>query len=325
MPRWLSFVAILSALPLTADADTVELINGDLLHGTIIEQTQQVVVIEHPVLGLIELPTEQVSAVFLLPDGAEAEEVDGQAPQAVDQVTVSPGAQEQTPFTAPNSLTDRLLPGWDKHFELGFNGSDGNSQTFNLNSAFTATKENDQNRWKLDASYYRNHDDGNRTRNELTGEVVRDWLMPDSPWFKFANGKFEYDEFQDWETRASGFLGVGKLLRDTPKHNLAGRAGLGGSYEFGEVNELVPEVLLGLVWTYSINDRQKLKSHVTVFPDLNEFGESRTQAGAAWIIEIDRTGGISLKFGLENEYESKTEGTAKHNDVKYYGALVFDF
>jgi Protein of unknown function, DUF481 len=326
MSRWISLVVFLSALPLLAQADTVELTNGDLLHGTITEQTERSVVIEHPVLGRVELPIEQVNAVVVIPDGPGAQ-AEGQDEQARDKTTQASPTLDPAVAALDTDLTlaDKLLPGWDKHFELGINGSDGNSQTFNLVSGFNATKEDENNRWTINATYFRNQDDGNRTRNEFIGIVNRDWLMPGSPWFKFANGRFDYDEFQDWESRASGFLGVGKVLRETPKHVITGRVGLGGSYEFGTVNELVPEAMLGLEWAYTINDRQTLKSYATVFPDLNEFGESRTLAGAEWVIQIDEADGVSLKFGLLNEYESKTEGIAKHNDVKYYGALVFDF
>jgi len=278
------------------------------------------------VLGRVEVPIEQVNAVVVMPDGEEAQ-AGGQTQQADDLTNQAPPAEGPALARTGTdlSLADKLLPGWDKHFELGINGSDGNSQTFNLVSGFNATKEDESDRWKIDATYFRNQDDGNRTRNEFIGEVTHDWLMPDSPWFKFANGRYDYDEFQDWESRASGFLGVGKVLVDTSKHLVTGRAGLGGSYEFGTVNELVPEAMLGLEWAYTINDHQKLESYVTVFPDLDEFGESRTLAGAEWVIQIDEADSISLKFGLTNEYESKTEGIAKHNDVKYYGALVFDF
>jgi putative salt-induced outer membrane protein YdiY len=303
-------------------ADTVELVTGDLLHGTVVEQTEQVVVFNHPVLGRVVLPLDKVQAVMIT-----AKQADAAPPLTTphEQAVQAPPATATPNIDDSQTLSQKLLPGWDKHFELGFNGSDGNSQTFTLRSAFKATREDDHKRWNLDATYYRNEDDGNRTRNEFTGEVTRDWLMPDSPWFKFASSKFEYDEFQDWESRVSGFAGVGNVILDTPRHNLIGKAGLGGSYPFGTVNELVPETLLGLEWIYQINDRQKLESYVTVFPSLDEFGESRTLAGTAWSIQIDEADGISLKFGIENEYESRTEGTAKHNDAKYYGALVFDF
>ncbi len=292
-------------------ADSVELVTGDLLHGTVLEQTDAAVVLEHPIMGNVTLPVDQVKAVLVTADGEE--------------VVVTPEPEEEAPLIDKDSFSQNILPGWDKNFELGFNGSEGNSQTFNIHSVFDATQEDDYNRTRLGARFFQNKDDGTRTRNEFIAEGTHDWLMPDSPWFKFATVKYQYDEFQDWEDRLSAFVGVGKQLIETDKHDLIGRVGIGGSYEFGSINELVPEALFGLEWVYTINERQTLASYVTVFPDLDEFGESRTIAGAAWTLAVDEADGISLKFGIDNEYESKTGGTAKHNDVKYYGALVFDF
>lgn len=296
----------------TSHADTVELVTGDVLHGTVAEQSDSTVVLEHPVLGKVTLPADQVKAVTL--DGDETDDTQAPPPEP------APVVEEK-----PHPLSQRLLPGWDKHFELGFTGTDGNTQTSTLRVAFNAIRENDEERTKLAVFHNRAEDDGERTRNEAAAEAVHDWLMPGSPWFKFATGKLEYDEFTDWETRASAFVGVGKQVYDGPKNELIGRVGIGGSYEFDSINEFVPEALLGLEWVHHINGKQKLTGYATVFPDLDEFGESRTLAGAAWTIAIDEGEGLSLKFGIDNEYESRTESDAKHNDVKYYGALVFDF
>lgn len=314
-----SGLAIALVVPLccgTLLADTVELVTGDLLHGTVAQHDETIVVIEHPVLGRIELPADQVKAVMLASDAP--------TPDAAE-VPAVPAAAVAEAAPAPHPLSNKLLPGWDKHFELGFTGTDGNTQTSSVSVGFAALRENDEERTKLALSVFRNEDDGTRTRNEATGELLHDWLMPGSPWFKFINAKLEYDEFRDWETRASAFVGVGKQIIDSDKDSLIGRAGIGGSYEYGTVNEPVLEALLGLEWVHTISDKQTLSAYVTFFPDLDEFGESRTLAGAAWTIAIDEADGLSLKLGIDNEYESTTEGTAKHNDVKYYGALVFDF
>jgi putative salt-induced outer membrane protein YdiY len=311
--------AVVLTLPLcsgTLHADTVELISGEVLHGTITEQQDLGVTLDHPVLGTVKLSADQIKQYQIASEDAQAEE-QPQAP-AEPAAVVAEAA-------APNGLSQKILPGWDKHFELGFTGTDGNTQTSNLAVGFAALRENDEERTKLNLSAFRAEDDGTRTRNEAAGELTHDWLMPESPWFKFVTGKLEYDEFKDWETRASAFIGVGKQIYDGPKNNLIGRAGIGGSYEFDSINEVVPEALFGLEWVYNINERQKLTSYVTVYPDLDEFGESRTLAGSAWSIKIDEADGLSLKLGIDNEYESRTEGTSKHNDVKYYAAVVFDF
>jgi putative salt-induced outer membrane protein YdiY len=317
-----SCFAIAVAVPVfcgAARADTVELVSGDILHGTVAEQSESLVIIEHPLLGRVELPADQVKSVRVgEPDTAEQDAADVLAEPAA-------AVAETEAVAAPHPLSQTLLPGWDKHLEVGFTGTDGNTQTTTIKAGFAALRENDEERTKIALSTFYNKDDGERNRNEASGEVVQDWLMPGSPWFKFATAKLEYDEFKDWETRASAFAGVGKQIFEGPKNELIGRAGLGGSYEFDAINEIVPEALLGLEWVHHIHERQTLTGYVTVYPDLDEFGESRTLAGGAWTIKIDEADGLSLKLGIENEYESRTESTAKHNDVKYYGALVFDF
>ncbi|GAB4108111.1 MAG: hypothetical protein Kow00105_14200 [Phycisphaeraceae bacterium] len=282
--------------------------------------------LKHPVLGELDLPCEQVKSVTVETDDVSAPQV---APEQVHADKIRADSHQATAVpeapTAGERLSNRFFPGWDKHFELGLTGTDGNTQTSNVRVGFTALREDDEQRTKLGLSHFRAEDDGILTRNEAAGEVTQDWLMPGSPWFKFANGKLEYDQFKDWETRASGFFGVGKQILDTDRHNLIGRVGGGGSYEFDSINEFVPEAMLGLEWVHNINDRQTLTGYITVFPDMDEFGESRSLAGGAWTIKIDQADGLSLKLGIDNEYESRTEGAAKHNDVKYYGTLVFDF
>ncbi len=319
-------VGLSSLVSMSALADTVELQTGDRLHGQIVEQNDSHLVLQHPVLGPLNLPAEQIKSVKVEEDEPQAQQNAPAEASAEQAKADSPHASEPPEAQAfGQRLSSRIFPGWDKHFELGLTGTDGNTQTSNVRVGFSALREDGEQRTKLGMNHFRAEDDGVLTRNEAAGEVTQDWLMPGSPWFKFANGKLEYDQFKDWETRASGFFGVGKQILDTDKHNLIGRVGGGGSYEFDSINEFVPEAMLGLEWVYAINDHQTLTGYVTVFPDLDEFGESRTLAGGAWTIKIDQADGLSLKLGIDNEYESRTEGSAMHNDVKYYGSLVFDF
>ena len=35
--------------------------------------------------------------------------------------------------------------------------------------------------------------------------------------------------------------------------------------------------------------------------------------------------GLLVRFGVVNEYESRTEGDADHNDLKYFATVGLDF
>jgi hypothetical protein len=64
--------------------------------------------------------------------------------------------------------------------------------------------------------------DGTTTEKRFTAELFKDWLLPGEDYFYFANGRYDWDDFQDWDSRWSGFGGIGyQFLRiadpdDTP-------------------------------------------------------------------------------------------------------------
>jgi len=101
---------------------------------------------------------------------------------------------------------------------------------------------------------------------------------------------------------------------------------MGAIKEFNSPDEDVrPEALAGVDFSWQINERQSLNFSNYVYPDLGETGEFRNVTAVDWTIKIDQADGLSLKFGINNEYESNAPSDAEKNDLKYFGALVFDF
>ena len=76
---------------------------------------------------------------------------------------------------------------------------------------------------------------------------------------------------------------------------------------------------------YKITKNQTLTGYTHFYPDLGDGGTFRNESAVHWKMTLDPTKGMSLKLGLENEYESQVGPGTKHNDIKYYGALVHDF
>lgn len=329
--------ALLAAGPLVAD--TVHLTNGDTLSGVVVEQAGGMVVLDHPLLGPITLPAAQVASITPTPApppveaaSAAVEPDQGAAPQP--QTPPGPPAIATTPQTAPppiapverGLLGTGLFAGWDSSFAAGFTGSSGNSDTLAINAQFKTKYEDKRDRWLWDTTYFLSEDDGEKSRNEFKSQLTKDWLIPESPWFYFAQATYEYDQFQDWKHRASGFGGVGYTFVNTDKLEFNGRLGAGLTKEFSGGRDLTPEALVGATLVrYKITPNQNLTGSLTVYPSLSQPGEYRSVAGIEYQVAIDHADGLSLKLGIENEYESETSGDAKHNDLKYYGALVYDF
>lgn len=320
---------------MAAQAERITLTNGDVLNAKVVSQDDATVTVEHAVLGTLTLPREQVATVAADAPAAaadagptgEAAVADAKAQAEAGTAPAAGPADADAPAAPrPGLFGTDFLAGWNRTFEFGLTGSDGNTEEFTLRAFFGMDYEDDRDRWNVSALYYRSGTDGDTTRNEFTGAVVKDWLIPDAKHFFFATGKYEYDQFQAWEHRASAFGGIGYQFYKDDKWDLLGRAGAGGNYEFGDVNDFTPEALLGLEYNWYIKKGQTFSAYTTFYPALDPFfGEFRNISGVAYKLEIDRNAGMSLKLGVENEYESDVEPGEEENDLKYFAALVWDF
>lgn len=314
-------------------ADTIELTNGDRLTGTVVETNDTHVVIDHPALGRIAVPKTQVARV-LTPEQAVEAEAAAKA-EAVEEAKAQIKAEEAAAKTAEEEPGPEdpgiqigavtLFKGWDRTFELGINGATGNSENVNVRAGLAGLYEDPERRWIVDAVYNRSTTSGTVSENNLYLDVTRDWLLPDEDYFFFATGRWDWDDFQDWENRLSGAGGMGYQFIKRDDLDVLGRLGIGGSQTFGGTNdEFVPEALIGLDARYKINGRQSILFSNTYYQGLNDLGEFRNLTKAEWRMKLDDEG-MALKIGAENEYQSRPGGTAKRDDLKYYLSLAWDF
>ena len=281
-----------------ARAGTVLLTNDDELTGVITERDEQGVTLQHQDLGTLRLDESNIASVTL---------------------------KESDPaYVVPPEPT--FLLGWDKTLSAGINGSQGNTDALNIYASFDTSYEDKQHRWAIEADLFYAEDEGENTRNYFQASVTKDWLVVGEPQFFFLNAKFEQDRFTGWEERTSGFAGVGYEIIDDRDYTLVGRVGAGGQYEAGQVNEFTPEMLIALEGKWTINSDSSLRYYSFLYPSLDPaFSEYRNVSGLAYKITMDHAKGLSLKAGVENQYQSEVaEGTEK-NDLKYYAALVVDF
>ncbi|MEM9883980.1 MAG: DUF481 domain-containing protein [Planctomycetota bacterium] len=297
-PALLLLTAALLATSLTAPAGTVTLTNEDEITGTVTRSDDTGITLQHPDLGAVDIPAASIESLELDED---------------DPVYVEPPKPD-------------FFWGWDKSLEAGLTGSDGNTENLNLYAAFNTDYEDDTDRWQLRASIFYGEEDGENTRNEWDAEVFKDWLLPDEDYFFWANGKYEHDRFTGWEDRVSAFAGLGYDLIDEDTYTLIGRAGAGANYEFGDINDLTPELFLGLEGAWDVTDNSTLRYYTRFFPSLDPaFSEFRNVSGLAYKVSMDAGRGLSLKIGAENEYNSDVAPGTEENDLKYYAALVYDF
>lgn len=292
----------------TAPPDVViQLRSNTRIRGKLIEETDEAYRLSTAELGEISVPKDMVLAI--LP--AEA------------PLGPPPAAAAAPP--PPGLFGTQFLAGWEKSIELGFSGKSGDIDTLDLYGKFSGDYADDRARWRVRAAYFYGMSESDNTKNEGFANARRDWLNQDSRWFFWAESRADYNEFKDYRFRAGGFAGLGYTFHDTEKLRLLGRAGAGGSYEWGEVNEFVPEALLAAELRWQVAENQRFEFTNTLFPDLDELGEYRNFTEAAYTVNLQRGRGLSLKVGLQNEYDSFTEDDSQHNTLTYFGALIFNF
>ena len=280
-------------LPLTrAGAETLELVNGDKLSGEVIERTQDRIVLEHAVLGRIAVPTDQI-----------------QSPEPVN----------------PGLFGTGFLRGWKRSVEMGLSGASGNSETKDLRAGLNLGYEDATRRWKFEARYLFSEQDHDTSQNNFRTILNRDFLRPDSRWFFFAGGRYDWDDFQNWEHRLTLTGGPGYEFFASESFNLRGRIGPSLTIQRGDDDDVKGELLLGLEAVWRISEAQTLNLSNSIFPAMSDPGEFRNVTNAAWTIHLSERHPLALKLGIENDYESDVDRDTEKNDLKYYGSLLYSF
>ncbi len=251
----------------------------------------------------------------------------------------TPSPEEKSPLSnVPASLSGVLSTGerldaksdankiWDGSFDLGMDGSEGNSENFNLHVGFHAKRKTENNVLTLSLDYIRQTAQTIATTNRLYFDGRLERLLAQSRWSLFAHETVEYDEFQSFNVLDTSDAGVGYRAIKNDNTTLIGRFGAGFSHEYGgpENGQYIPEVVFGLQLEQQISKRQKFVGVAEYAADVGEFRRYRLRTQAAWDISLDQEKNLNLRIGVLDLYNSKPDG-ARPNDLDYAMMLMWKF
>jgi putative salt-induced outer membrane protein YdiY len=267
-------------------------------------------------------PLYSLPPVEVLPPGATGGLSAHAAPPRAGELPVPPAPADPVVVEAKPEPAPRL---WKGSFELGLDGSEGNSTTFNIHSGVNAKRKTDQDVLSLDLDYRKNTTDSEETAHRAFFDWRYEWLFEESPWTWFGHGTVDYDEFQAFDVRVSIDAGLGYEFIDTEATSFLGRCGGGWSREIGGPDDdFVPEAVLGLDFEHQLSKRQKLTATVDYMPDVTDPDDFRLKSKAAWEMLLDAEMNLSLKVSALDRYDSTPHG-AKPNDVDYSITLLWKF
>lgn len=247
------------------------------------------------------------------------------APAPFEAKTVFvPPAAPPPPGSAPAIVS--LDPLWSGGAEFGFNGTEGNTDVFNLRLGGYLKRVEPGNLFSSDLLYGYGRQNGVLTQDKALFNARDEILIGNSPWGLFASTQIEYDAFRAFDFRVGGYGGFAYQLLKTEDASLRGRIGAGVAREVGGPNDRwVPEGLLGFDYDQRLTQRQRLLATVDVYPDLGHFGQYRVRARAAYeCLLCPDWGGLTLRLGIQDRYDTNP-GQAKRNDFDYFTTLMLKF
>lgn len=291
-------------------ADQIHLSSGEILEGRVLESSDEGIVVDHPILGRLEIAAADLAFV-----PAVSLDVEIEAAEAAGTV---PAAE---PLPEADDESEWVVKG-----EVGATGKDGNSDSLDLRAAISGLLEQEDTRLRLGAKYLYGESEDLKNKDEFEASARHDWLLPDSDFFVFAGSEFLIDEFEAYESRLSVNAGVGYDWIKEEDTTTSFRLGGAAVREFGGPDDSWRgEALVGVDYTRDFSEDQAFEIHSTYYPDLEESEEYRVVTTAAYSIRLDGADGLFLKIGIEDEYDSRRTRPLSRNDLTWFISLLMEF
>lgn len=214
---------------------------------------------------------------------------------------------------------------WSGSFELGLDGVEGNTKTFNFRAGLELKRKTKITLFQFELDYRKTRSDNKDTGNMCFLDARLERLLGKGIWSAFIRNTTSYDEFKNYNVRVATDLGLSLLLIKRDNLTFKTRTGAGFSQEYGGVgSEASPEITLGWDLDWKLNDRNKLSATMDYMPNVTDFNDFRMQFESSWetIINVDMN--LSMKLGVLDRYDSTPNGNLP-NDLDYTLLIVWSF
>ncbi|GEM_PF-3864513 len=290
----------LSDIGTIGDNVTVNLTNGDVISGRLIENTGTAVVLSHDVFGDITLPR----TVIVIPE-----------PPADDVFVETP---------------------WGGTADVSMIGNSGNTNNLSLHGEINMRQETvdavdsilvtaDQRSERVAEPAPSTGTDRKVTDRRRYARFRKEWKMEESRWRPFFEVSTSHNFLRDYNELVTVGGGAGYLFTDEADETLIGRLGLSETKRFGASKKSEEhwtlEALVGLDYRLDITERQHLAAETTMFPALADLGEFRSVSKVEWRLDLSDDSPWYYKLGLTHNYDSQVSKPTKKSDVNYYAGV----
>ncbi len=315
-------------------ANQIVLKNGDRLTGSIEQSDDKTLVIRTEFAGEVTVQWPAVQEInstqhlyVTLSDGKTVVANAGTVTEPKSAVTQLFGEAEQAAYE--KSLHPGLLEGWKGGANVGFGLTRGNSQTKNLDIAFTADRKTLHDHLGLYTNSVYATNDAPGATPATTANAVQGGIRYDHDFtprlFVYVGADFQTDALQTLDLRSvfgSG-LGVHAIKSDRTTLDL-----LGGINYTREKYSLLPSrsfaaASVGEELSHKLGVNTVLTEKLYFFPDFNDPGEYRATFNFGTVTKINKWLGWQNAFG--DIYVTNPPVGAKQNDILLTTGLNFSF
>jgi len=304
----LLFCVLATNYPSISLADIIVLSSGERLEVTIVEENADSVLASHPILGELNIAIKNI--------------------QTIDRTTPIPAT------LARASEEESVIPStevkWNQNIKLGAGYQSGQTDNSDLSTSYHADRTVEEHEVIFDLSYRFAKTNSDRSANRFSGAWGNKWFQAKSKWDFFTNLQFDWGEFQSWDQRIVGDLGIGYEIytfEDSKETaSLSSRFGGGVRKEFQSENEnIIPEGLLGLSFDWKLTGLQTFNVDTTWHPDFEDFANYRLVTRASWNIKMTEAKNLDFSIGLHHEYDSVVDVDVKNTYLHLTAGITYSF
>ena len=320
---YMGYVFIMATAALSY-ADEVTLKGGDVIHGKVIEQNDDGVLLEHEDLGQISIASTRIASVLVAPD--ETTPPPDQAEHEIGSPAPSHLIKEPE-FDRLNAFSARAKEnGWSSSIDMSLTSETGNTDERSFRMGAKLGREYSNIKMSSDLSYYNKESNGETTDDKLSIGYLRDRSFKDSDWFFFMMGRYDYDQFESWRQRVSLHSGPGYKLIQKPDFQMDLRAGPGVRKEWGSDNtDPKFEGLAGTSFEWKPTKRQTFSFSTLFYTVLSDFDDHRTRTTFDWDYLLSDEINLSFVLGILHEYQAYVDPGKDKNDTRIHTGIRYKF
>ena len=283
----------------TALADEILFHNGDLLKGTLRQESPHNIVFDSINLGALTISKDLISKMNITQDDIKQE------------------PEEKKPKIE-----------WKREVEGSYNLKRGNTETDELGGKLFINRKREKiDEWTAKGRAYYSSAGKKMNAQQYYGLARYAWSFgKKKKWYHYTKGEGEHDRFANIDGRYTPSTGIGYWFSDKEPFKALLEAGPGVEWTHYRQNKSnTTEVILSsrAYFEWIVFDKCTLSEEFIFYPFLTDFGEFRFRSETS--LKVPLYYGISLRFNLVDEYQSNPGADTEKNDLRLETGMAYTF